>query len=45
MSQLFGPASANMVDTMNEDDCVPRCRQKVAAMIGEEKAKVFDSIS
>jgi hypothetical protein len=44
MSQLFGPASANMVDTMSEEDCVPKCKEKVRSFLGDEKAKLFDGI-
>lgn len=44
MTQLFGPASANIVDTMSEDNCVSQCREKVASFLGEDKAKVFDNI-
>lgn len=44
MEKFFGPASAKLVDEMGEDDCVPKCRAKVAAFLGEEKAKEFDSI-
>ncbi len=45
MGKFFGPASANIVDTMNEDECVSKCREKVKAFLGEEKAKEFDDIS
>ncbi|MDD1729356.1 MAG: hypothetical protein LUQ50_09835 [Methanospirillum sp.] len=44
MGSIFGPASAKLVLTMSEDNCVERCREKVAAFFGEEKAKEFDSI-
>ena len=44
MAKFFGPASANMVDTMSEEECVAKCRAKVAGFVGEEKAKEFDSI-
>ena len=44
MSQLFGPASANMVDTMGEDDCVQKCRDKVKNFLGDDKAKLFDGL-
>jgi len=44
MLQLFGPASAKSVDNMTEAECVVKCRQKAQAMLGEEKAKNFDSI-
>lgn len=45
MANIFGPASAKLVATMSEDDCVRKCREKVAAFFGEEKAKEFDSIT
>ena len=46
MLKFFGPATANLVSkTMTEDDCVQKCRQKVYAMLGAEKAKEFDSIA
>jgi monoamine oxidase len=44
MLQYFGPATASLVDQMNEDEVIQKCRQKVVAMLGEEKAKVFDTI-
>jgi hypothetical protein len=44
MTKLFGPATANIVDTMGEDDCVQKCRDKVKAFLGDEKAKEFDNI-
>ena len=44
MLQYFGPATASLVDQMSEEDVVQKCKQKVIAMLGEEKAKVFDSI-
>lgn len=44
MSQLFGPASANMVETMSEDECVGKCKEKVKSFLGDEKAKLFDGI-
>ncbi len=44
MAKFFGPATANIVDTMGEDDCVQKCRDKVKAFLGEEKAKEFDGV-
>ena len=44
MSRLFGPASAALVDSMSEEDCVEKCRKKVMAVLGPEEAKVFDAI-
>lgn len=44
MTQFFGPATANLVDNMTEDECVDKCRQKTKAFLGEEKAKAFDKI-
>ena len=44
MLKFFGAASAALVDTMTEDDCVAKCRSKVAGFLGEDKAKEFDKI-
>ena len=44
MAQFFGPSTAKMVDSMSEDECVEKCKQKVKMFLGEEKAKAFDSI-
>jgi hypothetical protein len=44
MAKCFGPAAANMVDTLTEEECVQKCRDKVKAFMGEEKAKAFDAI-
>ena len=44
MLKFFGPASAELVDFMTEDDVVEKCRAKVLSMLGEEKAKEFDQI-
>lgn len=44
MEKFFGPASAKMVDSMSEEECVAKCRAKVAGFLGEEKAKEFDNI-
>lgn len=45
MSKFFGPASAELVDYMEEDEVVEKCREKVASMLGEDKAKEFDGIA
>lgn len=45
MLKFFGPASAKSVDMMTEEECVAKCRAKVAGIMGEEKAKEFDKIS
>lgn len=45
MAKFFGPATANLVDSMSEEECVEKCREKVSAFLGEDKAKVFDSIA
>ncbi|MBN2142411.1 hypothetical protein JW711_03705 [Candidatus Woesearchaeota archaeon] len=45
MAKLFGPASAALVDSMPEDECVAKCKAKVTAFLGADKAKEFDSIS
>ena len=44
MAKFFGPATAAVVDNMSEDECVAKCKAKVAAMLGEDQAKEFDSI-
>jgi len=44
MSNFFGPATAAKVDSMTEDSCVSECKKIVAGFLGDEKAKVFDSI-
>lgn len=44
MGKFFGPASAAQVDSMSEEECVAKCRTKVAGFLGEEKAKEFDKI-
>lgn len=44
MLRFFGPANSKLVDLMSEEDCVRKCRQKVAVLLGEDKAKLFDSI-
>jgi monoamine oxidase len=44
MSKFFGPASAGQVDSMGEDDCIAKCRAKVAGFLGDDAAKEFDSI-
>jgi len=45
MLKYFGPALAKSVDDMSEDECVAKCRAKVAGIMGEDKAKEFDNIS
>ncbi len=46
MLKLFGPATANLVaKTMTEEDCVQKCKQKVNALLGSEKAKEFDNVT
>ena len=45
MTKFFGQAAAASVDLMTEDDCVARCRVKVAGFLGEDKAKEFDNIN
>jgi hypothetical protein len=44
MARLFGPASANLVDSLSEEEVVQKCREKVLMFISEEKAKEFDDI-
>jgi hypothetical protein len=45
MGRFFGPATANLVEIMSEEEVVPKCREKVKALLGEEKAKEFDKIT
>lgn len=45
MNKLFGPASAAVVDNMDEDDCVEKCKEKTKAFLGETVAKAFDNIA
>ena len=44
MTRFFGQATGALVDDMSEEECVAKCRAKVAAFLGEEKAKEFDAI-
>ena len=44
MTKFFGPGTASLVDSMTEEDCVQKCREKFIAFLGEEEAKVFDNI-
>lgn len=44
MGKLFGPATAGTIEAMSEDDCVDKCKAKVKAFLGEEKAALFDAI-
>ena len=44
MKKYFGEASAAQVDAMSDDECVAKCKAKVAGFIGEDEAKAFDSI-
>lgn len=44
MVKYFGPATGALVDEMGEDEVVEKCRTKVAAFLGEDAAKAFDSL-
>ncbi len=44
MLKYFGPNSAKLVDSMNEEECLSICKQKVYGFLGPEKAKIFDNI-
>lgn len=46
MLKYFGPASAQMVDYMgdDEDQIVAECKKKVLSLIGPGKAKEFDNL-
>lgn len=39
MLKYFGPNSAKLVDSMDEQTAVEKCRAKVAGFFGEETAK------
>lgn len=43
MTKFFGPATARLVEEMSEEECIPACRQKVRAFLGEDAAEQFDS--
>lgn len=43
MVKFFGPATGALVDSMKEEECVAKCREKVASFLGEAKTKEFDS--
>lgn len=44
MGRIFGPATANLVNAMSEEECVDKCKQKASAMLGPDKAKEFDKV-
>lgn len=44
MIKLFGPATARLVDSMKEEECVAICRQKAKGLLGEDRAKLFDAV-
>jgi len=44
MTKLFGPAAGNLVDSMSEEECVAKCRQKVQGMLGAARASEFDKM-
>lgn len=44
MKKFFGPASAELVDFMSEEEVVEKCRKKVETLLGEKQAKQFDKI-
>lgn len=44
MANFFGPASDSSVNFMSEEECVAKCRGKVAGFLGEDNAKAFNSI-
>jgi len=45
MSDFFGPATAEKVDAMDENNCVEQCKTIVTNFLGPEKAKEFDNIN
>jgi len=44
MLKYFGLASAQLIDTMSEDECVPNCRAKITGFIREDAAKELDNL-
>ncbi len=44
MVNLFGPATGNWVDKLTEEEVVEKCRTKAVALLGAEKAKIFNTI-
>ena len=49
LTDNFGPASAKQVDIwlgsgMSETEVVKKARQKLAGLLGEEKAKALDGV-
>lgn len=45
MKRLFGPVSAQMVDSMSEEEAMLKCKSKITAFLGEEKARQeFDKL-
>ena len=43
MAKCFGPATANMVDAMPDDQCVAQCKERIKGFLGDEKAAEFES--
>ena len=44
MLKFFGPAAANQVDSMEENECVSKCKGMVSGFLESDKAKEFDNI-
>jgi len=44
MEDLFGPASAKILDSKSEDEVVDFCKSRVTGLLGKEKAAIFDKI-
>ena len=42
MTKCFGPATANMVDAMDESNCVEQCKNKIRGFLGEDKVAEFE---
>ncbi len=38
MGRLFGEATATQVESMTEEECVPKCRQRVETFLGKDAA-------
>lgn len=44
MNELFGEASASLVENMSEEEVVEKCKEKTKTFLGEDAAKKFDNI-
>jgi hypothetical protein len=44
MLKNFGPASANLIDRMTEEEAIVKSRTKLMGFFGPEKAKLIDKL-